>query len=66
MEVYTTLTIGDGLVTQVPAFLISVAAGLIVTRTSTKSDLPADVVAQMPSLSAGARPGFGLSVRHGV
>ncbi len=47
MEVYTTLTIGDGLVTQVPAFLISVAAGLIVTRTSTNSDLPADVVAQM-------------------
>ncbi len=47
MEVYTTLTIGDGLVTQVPAFLISVAAGLIVTRTSTNSDLPAEVVAQM-------------------
>ncbi|HET6328297.1 MAG TPA: flagellar biosynthesis protein FlhA [Planctomycetaceae bacterium] len=47
MEVYTTLTIGDGLVTQVPAFLISVAAGLIVTRTSTNSDLPAEVVSQM-------------------
>ena len=34
VEVFTTLTIGDGLVTQVPAFLISLAAGLIVTRSS--------------------------------
>ena len=46
-RVFTTLTIGDGLVTQVPAFLISLAAGLIVTRTSTDSDLPRDVVGQL-------------------
>ena len=46
-EVYTTLTIGDGLVSQVPAFLISLAAGLIVTRTSTASNLPSDIIAQM-------------------
>ncbi|MEZ6045986.1 MAG: flagellar biosynthesis protein FlhA [Planctomycetaceae bacterium] len=37
----------DGLVTQVPAFLISLAAGLIVTRTSTESNLPRDVIQQM-------------------
>ena len=30
-----------------PAFLISLAAGLIVTRTSTNSDLPAEIIAQM-------------------
>lgn len=46
-EVYTKLTIGDGLVTQVPAFLISLASGLIVTRTSSDSDLPSDVVGQL-------------------
>ncbi len=46
-EVFTKLTIGDGLVTQVPAFLISLAAGLIVTRTSVDSDLPRDVVGQL-------------------
>ncbi|MAT16208.1 MAG: flagellar biosynthesis protein FlhA [Planctomyces sp.] len=46
-QIFTTLTIGDGLVTQVPAFLISLAAGLIVTRTSTESDLPRDVIQQM-------------------
>ena len=33
-EVFTRLTIGDGLVTQMPALIISIAAGLIVTRSS--------------------------------
>lgn len=47
VSVFTTLTIGDGLVTQVPAFLVSLAAGLIVTRTSAQSDLPGDVMAQL-------------------
>ncbi|MCA9115071.1 MAG: FHIPEP family type III secretion protein, partial [Planctomycetaceae bacterium] len=47
VEVFTVLTIGDGLVTQVPAFLISLAAGLIVTRTSTESDLPRDIISQL-------------------
>ena len=47
VEVFTTLTIGDGLVTQVPAFLISLAAGLIVTRTSSDSNLPNDVITQL-------------------
>jgi flagellar biosynthesis protein FlhA len=47
VEVFTTLTIGDGLVTQVPAFLISLAAGMIVTRTSVDSDLPREVVGQL-------------------
>lgn len=46
VKVFTTLTIGDGLVSQVPGFLISLAAGLIVTRTSTDSDLPRDVMGQ--------------------
>lgn len=47
VSIYTTLTIGDGLVSQVPAFLISLAAGLIVTRSSTETDLSGDVVGQM-------------------
>ncbi|MBW3539961.1 MAG: flagellar biosynthesis protein FlhA [Planctomycetes bacterium] len=47
VKVFTTLTIGDGLVTQVPAFLISLAAGLIVTRTSSDSNLPREVVGQL-------------------
>ena len=45
--VFTKLTIGDGLVSQVPAFLISLAAGLIVTRSSSESDLGKDVLSQL-------------------
>jgi flagellar biosynthesis protein FlhA len=45
--VFTKLTIGDGLVTQVPAFLISLAAGLLVTRSSADSDLPGEMLEQV-------------------
>ena len=39
LEKYTLLSIGDGLVAQVPALIISVAAGILITRSSEKSDL---------------------------
>jgi flagellar biosynthesis protein FlhA len=52
VNVFTKLTIGDGLVSQIPAFLISLAAGLIVTRSSSSTDLNQDVIGQMFS-----RPG---------
>jgi flagellar biosynthesis protein FlhA len=39
IKVYITLTVGDGLVTQIPALLVSVGAGIIVTRSSTKENL---------------------------
>ena len=48
-EVFTQLTIGDGLVSQIPAFIISVAAGLIVTRSTAKSDLGTELIAQLVS-----------------
>jgi flagellar biosynthesis protein FlhA len=44
---FTRLTIGDGLVTQVPAFLISLAAGLLVTRSTQRSNLPHEVLRQL-------------------
>ncbi len=47
VEVFTTLTIGDGLVSQLPAFLISLAAGLLVTRSSSESNLSKDVLGQL-------------------
>lgn len=46
-HVFTKLTIGDGLVSQVPAFLISLAAGLLTTRSSTESNLPQQFVGQL-------------------
>lgn len=45
-ELFTRLTIGDGLVSQVPALLISLAAGVLVTRTSAPTNLSGDVVRQ--------------------
>jgi len=47
LERYTLLTIGDGLVTQIPALLISVATGLIVTRSAAESNLGQDVGKQL-------------------
>lgn len=39
LETYSLLTIGDGLVTQIPALLLSVSTGLIVTRSASDTDL---------------------------
>jgi flagellar biosynthesis protein FlhA len=47
MALYTKLTIGDGLVAQVPAFIVSLAAGLIVTRTSSKTNLGDEMLGQL-------------------
>src|SRR5262249_5044787 len=46
-EVYTVLTIGDGLVSQLPALLISTAAGIIVTRAASAADLGSEVTSQI-------------------
>jgi flagellar biosynthesis protein FlhA len=46
-SLYTKLTIGDGLASQVPAFLISLAAGLLVTRSSSEVNLPAEFLKQL-------------------
>lgn len=46
MAIYTTATIGDGLVSQIPALLISVATGMIVTRSASENNLSEDVAKQ--------------------
>ncbi len=46
-SLFAVLTIGDGLVSQIPALLISLASGVIVTRSSRESDLSRDVLRQM-------------------
>ncbi len=47
LQTYTLLTIGEGLVAQIPALLISTATGLMVTRASTEQAMGQDVVAQL-------------------
>ncbi|QIQ41277.1 MAG: flagellar biosynthesis protein FlhA [Buchnera aphidicola (Aphis urticata)] len=46
-EVYTLLTIGDGLVAQIPALVISTAAGVIVTRVSTNQNVGEQMISQL-------------------
>src|SRR5919199_1730530 len=42
LETYTVLTIGDGLVTVIPALMISISGGLIVTRASSEAQISTD------------------------
>ncbi len=49
LAVFTKLTIGDGLVSQIPAFIIAIAAGLIVARSGAKQDLGTDLTNQLTS-----------------
>jgi flagellar biosynthesis protein FlhA len=44
---FSLLSIGDGLAAQIPALLISVAAGIIVTRSASQADLGSDVARQI-------------------
>ncbi len=46
-RIYTLLTVGDGLVTQVPALIVSTAAGMLVTRTAASTDLGEEVKSQV-------------------
>ncbi len=52
-EVFTKLTIGDGLTSQIPSFVISIAAALIVTRSSAKADLGTELTGQVASQPRG-------------
>ena len=47
LQTYTLLTVGEGLVNQIPALLISTATGIIVTRAASDSDMGHDVAAQL-------------------
>ncbi|MCB1685174.1 MAG: flagellar biosynthesis protein FlhA, partial [Pseudomonadales bacterium] len=47
MKVYTLLTIGDGLVAQIPSLLLSTAAAIMVTRVSGESDVGQQVMSQL-------------------
>jgi flagellar biosynthesis protein FlhA len=63
---YTLLTIGDGLVTQVPALIISTAAGVIVSRAGAESSLGKEITSQILiqpraiAVAAAVLFGFGL------
>ncbi len=47
LETFTKLTIGDGLVSQVPAFIVSLAAGMLVTRSTAKRNMGEEMISQL-------------------
>ena len=47
LDTYALLTIGDGLVTQIPALLMAVSTGMIVTRSNAESDMGSTASAQL-------------------
>jgi flagellar biosynthesis protein FlhA len=47
LALYSKLTIGDGLVSQVPALILAVSSGLVVTRSSSEMDLGGEVLGQL-------------------
>ncbi|MDA0148028.1 flagellar biosynthesis protein FlhA [Vibrio sp. LaRot3] len=47
IQIYTLLTIGDGLVAQIPSLLLSIGAAIMVTRQNTDEDMGQQVVFQM-------------------
>lgn len=47
IAVYTILTVGDGLVSQIPALLISTSTGIVVTRSASKESFGTDLIQQM-------------------
>ena len=63
---YSLLTVGDGLAAQIPALLISVATGIIVTRSGSERDLGSEIATQIlgqkkaPLVAGGAILAFAL------
>jgi len=49
LSIYTVATVGDGLVSQIPALLISTATGMIVTRAASENNLSTDLSRQLVS-----------------
>ncbi len=47
LQIYTILTVGDGLASQIPALLISTSTGIVVTRSASKGNLGSDLIDQM-------------------
>ena len=61
-ETYTILTVGEGLVTAIPALLVSMAGGLITTRAASESHLGEEVAVQLLARSRPLAVGAGVLV----
>ncbi|MCP5335018.1 MAG: flagellar biosynthesis protein FlhA [Oceanospirillaceae bacterium] len=66
IEVYTLLTIGDGLVAQIPSLLLSTATAIIVTRSNTSADIGQQVMGQMFSSAKALAISAGIMILLGL
>ncbi|PIE43625.1 MAG: flagellar biosynthesis protein FlhA [Gammaproteobacteria bacterium] len=66
IEKYSLLTIGDGLVAQIPSLLLSVAAAILVTRTGESKEMSAQMMAQMFTAPKGLAVTAGILILLGV
>ena len=62
VSTYSLLTVGEGLVSQIPALLISMSSGLIVTRAATDDDLGSDLLAQFTRYKKALQVGGGFVI----
>ncbi len=63
---YSLLTVGDGLVSQIPALLISISSGIIVTRATGASDLGTDVASEFARQARPFMIGGGMLIGLGL
>lgn len=63
-QTYTVLTVGEGLVAQIPALIVSTAAGIVVTRAASETDLGGEMARQllMSSKAVGIAAGILLAL----
>jgi flagellar biosynthesis protein FlhA len=63
-QTYTVLTVGEGLVAQIPALIVSTAAGIVVTRAASETDLGGEMTRQllMSSKAVGIAAGILLAL----
>jgi flagellar biosynthesis protein FlhA len=66
LETYSILTVGDGLVTQIPALLLSTASGIVVTRAAAESDLSKDLLGQLTQRPRAMRMAGGILASFGL
>src|SRR6266849_4026158 len=66
LKTYTILTVGDGVVTMIPSLLVSVAGGMVVTRTSTDSTVGVEFARQLLHKKAPLRIAAGVMLLLGL
>jgi flagellar biosynthesis protein FlhA len=66
LKTYTVLTVGDGLVTMIPSLLVSVAGGMVVTRTSTDGTVGVELGRQLFSRKVPLRIAAGVMFMLGL